>query len=863
MANISNQDRKKARVTFYVFAVIFAVFTLLTVLFGILTPRAIEVKALGEGERIRSQVETKDGTEYFLTSEQGLYRYDAFTNELISTFRVDEIEKMLTLKNATPNIAGSLTQWSFRDVSNAAGDNFYFVYDGNGNLFKLADDGVNLTVTDDYYLVSQKTIIKGCDYLGDSLYLLTQESDNGYRVREYDVNNLAAGSKNAKILWDLNVSDVAAGTKKVSWMPATMGILSFEVTDEAIYVMRDGGSIIKLSLQLADCVVDGTAINYYSLADDYYANHYDEVYEQAYAQYFRTLLLADTLKNEKTEDELNAMDSTALVEYYGTLYSTTTVNAEKRSAKKAAESEAANGFASSNPWCIAYDKDTRTITIDEDYFDADYYSVLYSGESAIYGVVYSEKNDAIYYTNASDGYLYYVKQSAINAADVGAFMSDLAVRVDAVNCGGKHKFSSFGNGLGINRYANTLYVKYENERTISIVDINDMDNVQTLYTFEGDFDVYSMTGDANNKTMHVLRQTSKVALNGTSETYLYACTYNPQTFESKAGIQFIFVVCLVLTVLSLIFGLWFLRATKSDQTLNNVKTIGADLKKNRTIYFVLSFFVVLLVLFCYYEAIGAISMSFFDYTRDKPAWIWNNFANYLRIFNQHDFWLSIGNMLFFLVFDLFLCIVPPLLFAFLLVLIRNKTVSGLIRGLMFIPGIVPGMATMLIWREGIYGSDGVLNQVIAAFGGNPIAFLSNIDFSRWSLIFMGFPFIGGYLIFYGGMMNIPAEYHEAARLEGISLTRRLLQIDIPLIAPQIKYVFIMTFIDSVQNYARTYILGSAGTTTVVENMYRIMTGTQADYGMAAAYATLIFIFLFAAVATNFKMQTKETMGEDL
>ena len=40
-------------------------------------------------------------------------------------------------------------------------------------------------------------------------------------------------------------------------------------------------------------------------------------------------------------------------------------------------------------------------------------------------------------------------------------------------------------------------------------------------------------------------------------------------------------------------------------------------------------------------------------------------------------------------------------------------------------------------------------------------------------------------------------------------------------------------------------------------------GGKADYGMASAYATLIFIFLFAAVATNFKMQKKETMGEDL
>ena len=42
-----------------------------------------------------------------------------------------------------------------------------------------------------------------------------------------------------------------------------------------------------------------------------------------------------------------------------------------------------------------------------------------------------------------------------------------------------------------------------------------------------------------------------------------------------------------------------------------------------------------------------------------------------------------------------------------------------------------------------------------------------------------------------------------------------------------------------------------------------MTGAQADYGMASAYATIIFAFLFVAVAANFKMQKKDTMGEDL
>ena len=179
---------------------------------------------------------------------------------------------------------------------------------------------------------------------------------------------------------------------------------------------------------------------------------------------------------------------------------------------------------------------------------------------------------------------------------------------------------------------------------------------------------------------------------------------------------------------------------------------------------------------------------------------------------------------------------------------------------MFIPSIIPSMATMLIWRTGIYGDTGIMNQIIGA--SEPIDFLGNTSYARWALMFMGFPFVGGYLIFYGGMMNIPDEYHEAGRLEGLGIIKRFLLIDIPLIMPQIKYIFIMTFISSVQNYARTYILASTGTTTPVESMYTTMM-IHGDYGKASAYATLIFIFLFIAVAANFKMQKKETMGEDL
>ena len=861
--SITKQDRKNAKMTSIILSVLFVVCTILSTVFGILIPTSYQAKSLGANqEEIKAQINGKDGSDYFLLTDYSIYRFDALTDEMISTFSLSEIQQTLQEQGDYDRlVSGSLNQWSVKYVEGLEKD-YYVVFDGNGNIFKLEDDGKNLHMTDDYYLSEKKDVIKGCENLGEDMYVLTLKNNNHYYVRQFDFSDLSVGASKEKMLWDLNLSGDMAGYTKISPMSASTGILAFYAAEDVLYVVRSGGSIIKLGLDMVDCVMDGQAFDYFTLAEEYYSEHYQTVYDETYAAYFRNLLL-NLEANTYTEEQINAATTDELIAYYGEYKSSVTVNKEKNNAKKAAELAAANGFAGANEWCGDYDRATKSIFIANDYLDEKCYSVIYAGESTINGVVYSKKNKTVYYTNASDGYLYSVEKADLDNAGIGSFLSNIAQRIDSISCGKGRKFSSFGNGLAFNEFANTLYLKFENERTISIVDINDKENYHIIYTFEGGFDIYSLTGDKDNQVTHVLRQVSNVSLKGRTTTLLYACTYNPAQFQHKSLIRTIFIIFLVLAIAMLLLAIWFFIATKNDRTLYKVKSIQRDFKKNKWIYLSLVFFIVLLIMFCYYEAIGAISMSFFDYTREKPAWIWNNFGNYLRIFNQHDFWLSIQNMLFFLCSDLILGIIPPLIFAFLLVIIRNKTVSNWIRSLMFIPGIIPGMATMLIWREGIYGADGIFNQLIGMFGKEPIAWLDNIDYARWSLIFMGFPFVGGYLIFYGGMMNIPSEYHEAGRLEGLGIVKQFLLIDIPLIAPQIKYIFITTFIASVQNYARTYILGSSGTVTPVENMYRIMTGTQADYGMASAYATILFVFLFAAVATNFKMQRKDTMGKDL
>ena len=865
--NITKQDRKAAKSTCTVLAVLLVFFVCLSVVFGVLIPRAKDVKALGANQEILSIVEGKDGGDYFLATATDLYRYDALTGAQLSVFPLTSIADMLKREGKYDTLVnGSLNQWSvhcFPQTDGAA----YIAYDSSGNIFRLTDDGVNLSLTDDYYLASEKTVIKGCDSLNGDLYLFAQRNNISY-VEKRSVFDLAKGATQTKLVWDLDLSDSKVGYPQLTPMPATTGILAFQAAEDGVYIFRTGGSVVRMGLEMVDTVIDGEAVNFYDRAESYYGGtQYQTEYDAAYRAFFLKKLQAklntvsDEVKAEYPDEKLNAATVDELKGYYKAIGGMITANMNAQAEEEATE-QAGAAFFSVNPWCDSYDKATGRIVVANEYLDKTKYSVVYSGNNTVNGIVYSKKNQAVYFTNAADGYLYAVEKTALDSVEIGGFLSDVAKKIETVSAGDK-KFSSFGNGLSYNKFANTLYLKFENERVLSIVNLNNKENYEVEHTFVGAFDMYSIIGDANNAVTHVLHQVQSVGLDGKTSTHLYATTYQPERFENKTATTWAFIVSAALAVISGGVCLWFFLAVKNDRILYKVKVIQRDFKKNRFVYLSLVFFVILLFAFCYYEAIGAISMSFFNYTREKPAWIWNNFGNYLRIFNQPDFLLSVGNMLFFLVTDLILCIIPPLIFAYLLILIRNKTASNWIRSLMFIPGIIPGMATMLIWREGIYGTDGVMNQMLAMFGHDPIAFLDNTDFARWSLIMMGFPFVGGYLIFYGGMMNIPSEYHEAGWLEGLGTVKRFLLIDIPLIMPQIKYIFIMTFISSVQNYARTYILGSAGTITVVESMYRIMTGTQADYGMASAYATIIFVFLFVAVATNFKMQKKETMGEDL
>jgi integral membrane protein len=285
--------------------------------------------------------------------------------------------------------------------------------------------------------------------------------------------------------------------------------------------------------------------------------------------------------------------------------------------------------------------------------------------------------------------------------------------------------------------------------------------------------------------------------------------------------------------------------------------------RNWVTYLIILGSLALLILFCYYPGISSMVLSFFDYTRENPTMHFNNFENYIKIFTNEANLIAFRNMLVFLLADIVTALLPPIIFALCLAFMRSKRYSTFARVMLFLPTVLPGIANLLIWKDGIYGAEGVLNLLIRVLSGQsveeyvPILFLQ--DHAMPSLIMMGFPFVGSYLVFYGALMNVPSSYYEAAELDGCPLFKRLGMIDLPMISSQIKYVFVLSFIQSVQNFGRVLMTTGGSITTGTQIPILLMYNNLMDgnYGLSSAYATLMFLILIVVTVLNMKIQTED------
>ena len=182
------------------------------------------------------------------------------------------------------------------------------------------------------------------------------------------------------------------------------------------------------------------------------------------------------------------------------------------------------------------------------------------------------------------------------------------------------------------------------------------------------------------------------------------------------------------------------------------------------------------------------------------------FENYLQMFGDGEFWVSVGNTFLYVI-----CTAPPLIFLALYVassaMFFKERNQHLTKILVYIPSLISGVIMATIYRW-IYHYDGPINWLVMKMGLERLMFFS----SRWASVLpiSAMMIIGGLgmpvIFFMAAMKAVPHEYFDIARLEGATSRQIRRMIVIPCIAHTVALLSIMIAAGQLQTWGEIYML---------------------------------------------------------
>jgi len=262
-----------------------------------------------------------------------------------------------------------------------------------------------------------------------------------------------------------------------------------------------------------------------------------------------------------------------------------------------------------------------------------------------------------------------------------------------------------------------------------------------------------------------------------------------------------------------------------------------------------------------------------DGTRIEPGWmIGVGFKNFEKAFGEPTIRGPLLKVTAWTFGFAFLSVLTTFALGLFLAIVFNEPRMGgrrIYRTLMILPYAFPAFLSGLVWAGMFNPEFGYINQVL--LGGADVDWVNDQWLARLSVLivnlWLGFPYM--FLVSTGALQSIPDELMEAARVDGASPWRTFLNIKLPLLMVPLAPLLISSFAFNFNNFTLIYLLTKGGprfteasidagaTDLLISLVYKVAfgAGTGRDYGLASAFAILIFVVIGGISYLGFR-QTK-------
>jgi alpha-glucoside transport system permease protein len=272
----------------------------------------------------------------------------------------------------------------------------------------------------------------------------------------------------------------------------------------------------------------------------------------------------------------------------------------------------------------------------------------------------------------------------------------------------------------------------------------------------------------------------------------------------------------------------------------------------------------IMAVFIVFPTINTFVLSFMDRTSTQSAAVdcvegqpcWGAMENYRYALTNPEMTQALENNALWLILMVPATVIAGLFFALLAERVSYEKIA---KSIIFMPMAISFIGAGIIWQfmykieSGDAVQTGLLNAVIVALGGKPVAFMSTYPVNDFTLMIVGVWLWAGFCmtILSAAIKGVPTEVIEASQVDGANAWITFWKVMVPLIMPTIVVVTTTMIINVLKIFDIVFVMtgGNYGTEVIANRMFKLIV---TDTGRSMAIAVILILLMIPIMVINIR-----------
>ena len=277
-------------------------------------------------------------------------------------------------------------------------------------------------------------------------------------------------------------------------------------------------------------------------------------------------------------------------------------------------------------------------------------------------------------------------------------------------------------------------------------------------------------------------------------------------------------------------------------------------------------FLAVYILFLLYPFLKGVWIGLHDwnllavaFNPDAKAWV--GLGNIIKMLaSDRRFWGIVWNTILFVL--LTVPAITVIAMALAIMMNRPTRLMAVFRTLFFLSQVLSVTVVTLIWQMMYSPRQGLIANLLALVGLEPIEWLTDPAFAMPSIVIatvwwsIGFAFV----IFLAGLQEIPKELYEAARLDGAGHGTVLRHIILPGLRRTTTFVVVMQIVLHFQVFGQSHLITGGGPNDGTQVLVRYIYQTafrDSELGYASALAIFLFVLMLVFSLLQLRLRREQ------